>query len=974
MKDEETSLVNDAILSHPLCVAVQISIVRLLSSWNVKPTAVTSHSSGEVAAAYTAGAIDLQEAMAIVYSRGIHLEALRKKTSIHGGMIAVGLGRESAKSYISTITSGQAIVACVNSPSSTTLSGDLVAIEELEAKLTSDNVFVRRLKVDVAYHSHHMKPLKDNYLKSLGKALKQNGNFRETLYFSPVTGGRVMSATDIGPEHWVKSMLEPVQFFDALHTMCIGNGSSELQDAKQVDILVEIGPHNALAGPIKQALVLPELKNKGIQYGSCLIRGKDAVGTMQSLVCSLLSIGCRVDLGAVNSPREESRFKVIHDLPCYPWTHQVRHWTEPRLNRTHRFRAHANHDLLGSPEVGGNILAPTWRHTIRPSEVPWVHHHLVQSNIVYPGAGFISMAIEAIHQISQSNHKVIIGYRLQEIDIIKALVVPNSSNGVEVQISLRECSNKSPGKQGWHEFHVYSTNEEDAWSEHCKGLISLESKPVKEFSRRLNGFSPRPLFDGLSDSMSGSFVKNLNPEIIYNSLQAVGVYHGPSFRNLLSIKFSQGQSVSTFAVADTASLMPGKYEQSHVIHPTTLDSVFQSAYSTLPGAGSQNSNAMIPRSIKNMYVSHDISSEAGRRFDAHSVLHRHNSRGFESSVLVRDEYDSFVLTIDGLSCQSVGGTNAKEVNKASKNMVLTVQWGHDLSLINSAALKQSLICPPDPLENAVVTDIRRACLHFIQDSLLELTESDVQKMLWHHRRFYTWMRSDEKKTSLGRFGSEEEKQQLYARVSHASVDGKMVCRIGKKLTPILRQQVAPLELMLEDKLLYDYYTNALRIGRSYSQIKNLIQLFAHKFPQAKVLEIGGGTGGCTQGAFEAFGEGANHPRLAHYDFTDVSSGFFEMARKKFSAWSDLISYKKFDVETDPETQGFEKGSYDLVIACQVLHATKAMDVTLKNVRTLLKPGGVLLMVETTRDVIDIQLVFGVLPGWWLGAYTSPSYS
>lgn len=244
-------------------------------------------------------------------------------------------------------------------------------------------------------------------------------------------------------------------------------------------MLVEIGPHNALAGPIRQTVVLPELKNKGIQYGSCLIRGKDAVGAMHALVCSLLSIGCRVDLGAVNFPGEESRFKVINDLPCYPWTHQVRHWTEPRLNRAHRLRAHAHHDLLGSPEVGGSILAPTWRHTIRPSEVPWVHHHLVQFDIVYPGAGFISMAIESFRQISQSNHKVISGYRLQEIDIIKALVIPNPSNGVEVQLPLRECSKKSPGKQGWHEFHVYSINEEDACIEHCKGLICLNQNQSK---------------------------------------------------------------------------------------------------------------------------------------------------------------------------------------------------------------------------------------------------------------------------------------------------------------------------------------------------------------------------------------------------------------------------------------------------------------------------------------------------------------
>lgn len=541
--------------------------------------------------------------------------------------------------------------------------------------------------------------------------------------------------------------------------------------------------------------MLPKFKNKGIQYGSCLTRGKDAVGTMQALICSLLSIGCQVDLGAVNFPREETTLNVIHDLPCYPWTHQVRYWTEPRLNKAHRLRAYPHHDLLGSPEAGGNGLTPTWRHIIRPSEVSWVHDHLVQSDIVYPGAGFISMAIEALHQISQSNSKVISGYRLQEIDIIKALVIPNSSHGVEVQLSLRDCSSKYPGKQGWHEFHVYSTNEENTWTEHCRGWISLESQPVKNSSRTLNGFLPRPLSDGVYESLPGSLVQNHNPENIYNNLQAVGVYHGPSFRNLTSIKLTQGHSISTFVVADTASLMPAGYEHSHVIHPTTLDSVFQSVYSTLPGAGSQNSVAMIPRSIKSTYVSHEISSESGHRFGAHSALHRHNSRGFHSSVFVRDESGSLVLTVDGLSCQSVGRTTAKEVNTTPKNMVLTVQWDHDLLSNKSAVLKQSLSFSPDPLENAVVVDLRRACFHFICDSLSELTESDAQTMLWHHRRFYTWMRSDETKTSFGLLGSEsdklasstqQEKKHLYSRVSQASVNGKMVCRIGNNLTPILR--------------------------------------------------------------------------------------------------------------------------------------------------------------------------------------------
>ena len=106
-------------------------------------------------------------------------------------------------------------------------------------------------------------------------------------------------------------------------------------------------------------------------------------------------------------------------------------------------------------------------------------------------------------------------------------------------------------------------------------------------------------------------------------------------------------------------------------------------------------------------------------------------------------------------------------------------------------------------------------------------------------------------------------------------------------------------------------------------------------------------------------------RFSHYDFTDVSVNFFDEARSRFSAWGELIEYRKLDIENDIIDQGYEEGTYDLVVACQVLHATKNIDTTMSHVRTLLKPGGKLVLVETTHDSHDIQLIFGVLPGWWL---------
>ena len=217
--------------------------------------------------------------------------------------------------------------------------------------------------------------------------------------------------------------------------------------------------------------------------------------------------------------------------------------------------------------------------------------------------------------------------------------------------------------------------------------------------------------------------------------------------------------------------------------------------------------------------------------------------------------------------------------------------------------------------------------------------------------------------------SEGLKQLLIDEVSSASVNGRLLCRIGRNLPKILKKKAAPLELMMEGKLLYEFYQKALRCNRSYIQVRKLVECFSLKTPRGKILEIGGGTGGCTPSVLEALTRSVINKDFcfAHYDFTDISSGFFEQAATKFSTWSSMMSFKKLDIESDPISQSFEAESYDLIIACQVLHATRAMRNTMSNVRKLLKPGGKLILVETTKDTIDVQLVFGTLPGWWLGA-------
>jgi acyl transferase domain-containing protein/ubiquinone/menaquinone biosynthesis C-methylase UbiE len=980
LRDAKTSRVSETSLSMPLCAALQISLVRLLESWGVTPTAVSSHSSGEIGAAYAAGVLSFRSAMAACYSRS---EVTSGLTNVEGGMLAVGLGADAVEAHLKQVKNGEARVACINSPSSVTVSGDVTAVEELEGRLKEQNVFVRRLRVRTAFHSHHMQPLYEPYLKGMRDigVGKEEQKMRPVIYASPTTGTRITSAAEIGsPEHWVKSMLSPVLFVDAFREMALDLSTGQTE----VDVAIEVGPHAALSGPIGDILILPEFQDSSISYLSCLIRHSSAVDTMQALAGQLICKGFPIDFSAVNFPLGKNNVHVLHDLPPYPWNHQVRHWSEPRVNRCHRDKQFSHHDLLGSLVKGANTYAPTWRHIIRPSELPWVRDHTVQSNVVYPGAGYICMAIEAACQISQATDETVSGYRLRDVDIQQALVIPEGSDGVEVQITLRPVSGKAIGVKGWREFQIFSAGLDNRWTEHCRGLIHVVFQNAGDDGGRWSWLGP----ESEPNPIRG-YSKNVDPGDIYAGMRSLGIYHGPVFQNLEAVQVGDRQSVSTVSVADVASMMPANYQHKHVLHPTTLDTVFVSAYSALLGTDSRQDTPKVPKTIKDLWVSHKINSETGHKFKSYVKVHRADSKSFQSGISLVDAGDDGdasqepVLVMDGFVCQSLGATIPRQPEPHKDDICSTLKWAPDLSFMDLGLLKEELSFPVDQKEEGVIMDLRRACFHYVHDALESLTLADVQQLEWHHKKFYTWMKMQVTLALRGELGpgssnwvedSVEEKKRLFDAVVSSSVNGEAVCRLGPQIVAILRREVTPLELLMEDKLLYKYYRNALKFDRANFQLCKIISHLVHKNPRVKILEIGAGTGGTTRPLLDVIGNGKKSgfgPLASEYHFTDVSSGFFADAQDQFGDWSDILTYRKLDIEVDPAKQGFECGSYDIIIACQVLHATKRMETTMANVRRLLKPGGKLLLLEMTKNQVDLQFTFGLLPGWWLSKSSSP---
>ncbi|PTB52928.1 hypothetical protein M431DRAFT_18390 [Trichoderma harzianum CBS 226.95] len=193
MRDKITTRVAEISLSQPISVAIQLCLVDLLESWGIVPTAVTSHSSGEIAAAYAVKILSFKEALGVAYFRGELCFQEQKLHSLRGGMIVAAVSSAVAEKYIaSTNTSGgQVVVACINSPFHVTYSGALDTLDEVANNLKNDDIVMGKLKAPMAYHSHHMRHVEKEYIEKLRPILgastrKQTGC--DITIISPVTG------------------------------------------------------------------------------------------------------------------------------------------------------------------------------------------------------------------------------------------------------------------------------------------------------------------------------------------------------------------------------------------------------------------------------------------------------------------------------------------------------------------------------------------------------------------------------------------------------------------------------------------------------------------------------------------------------------------------------------------------------------------------------------------------------------------
>ncbi|KAL3417500.1 beta-ketoacyl synthase domain-containing protein [Phlyctema vagabunda] len=943
----------EAAVSQPLCTAIQIVLVDLLRESGVSFSAVVGHSSGEIAAAYAAGFISPYDAIRIAYYRGLYARLARSdKNNQRGAMLAVATSWEDASDLINLRAfKGRLMIAAHNSSASVTLSGDADAIIHAKKVFDEEKKFARLLQVDTAYHSHHMSPCGHAYVKALqecGVKVNKDPSRTPCAWFSSVTpSDKEMEPSEaLQAIYWRDNMANAVLFAEAV--------KNAIASDDQISLAIEVGPHPALKGPVAQTIA--EIRPGLFPYSGVLNRGHDDIEAFADALGFLWTqTGSQaVDFQSYQKAMSSDlrKPKLITDLPSYQWNHGRSHWSESRRSRKLRQPKMARHEVLGTLSTDSNAHDLGWSNVLKVSEIPWLEGHQLQGQVVFPAAGYVAMALEASKNLA-GDRKVEL-FELHDLSLPRAIAFEEADNsGVETLVTLTKIQYQ-PNGTATADFSCYAVPVVISGSKQDLELMASCSIKIMFGIPNLDTLCGKPLED-----------YNMYPidsEELYSSLLELGYgYTGP-FRTLSSVKRRLGYSLG---LIDSYPYSDADFS-TYLVHPSTLDVAFQASILAYSAPGDDHLWSLhVPVAIGSIRVNPEVCAllpRSGSPVSVSSVL-ENPSESFSGCLdMFSEDGQHCMIQVDDLIIKPFAPATEAD------DRVMFTKTKFDFAVPNGAAITREL--RPSAWETDLGIICERLCYYYLRKWNSELTDDDWASGQPHFLHLRNWVKHTLSTVSSGKNELvkgewlEDSANDIKSLISKYSdePDIKMITAVGENMVASVRSETTILEHMVQDALLDNHYKNCLGAEVANGFLADMMKQMTHRYPHMKILEIGAGTGGATKAVLEAIGG-----MMSSYTYTDISVGFFGAAEKLFKAYTDKMTFKILDIDKAPASQGFELHSYDIVIASNVLHATPSLYTTLVNTRKLVKPGGYLLLLELTNSSpLRSSMIFGGLPGWWLG--------
>ncbi|MER6128433.1 beta-ketoacyl synthase N-terminal-like domain-containing protein, partial [Streptomyces sp. NPDC001795] len=522
---EDAERLNRTEYAQPALFALEVALFRLLESWGVRPDVLMGHSVGELAAAHVAGVWSLGDACRLVVARGRLMQAL----PAGGAMVALQATEEEVLPLLSG-REAEVDIAAVNGPQAVVISGTAEAVEEVAAHFRAQDRKTTALRVSHAFHSPLMEPMLAGF-RAVAESLTYNSP--RIAVISNVTGGPADPAELTLPDYWVRHVRRPVRFADGIRAL----------EERKAGRLLELGPDGQLT-----ALAQGCLDGGPHVFATALRKDRPEPESLLAALAELYVSGLPVHWETAFpqvTAADPAQERV--DLPTYAFQRR-RFWSRDTGSTLGDPGAlglgSAGHPLLGAAVelAGGDELLLTGRLSLVSQE--WLRDHVVAGAVVFPGTGFLELALRAGEQAGCD--------RVEDVTIAAPLVVPERG-GVRVQVRVGAAD-----EAGRRTLEIHSRAENaldtDPWTLHVTGVLAAVAD-----------VPPPDRFDFGVWPPQGAVAEPV--EDVYERFAGLGLSYGPVFRGLRGVWRRGDEVFAEVALPEEQETAASRFG----LHPALVD-------------------------------------------------------------------------------------------------------------------------------------------------------------------------------------------------------------------------------------------------------------------------------------------------------------------------------------------------------------------------------------------------------------------
>ena len=970
---------------QPAIYALECALTALWESLGIRPDVVLGHSLGEIAAAHAARVFGLEDGLRFAAARGSLIGALPGEGAM-AAVFAPPVRVADAVAAYNAASDGPGLSVAADNGAHQAVSGPAADIEAILARFEAEEVRVARLRRSPAYHSAMIEPA----LGDLEAAISTTAFQPPSLTFVSNLTGRALEAGEVpDAAYWRRQAREPVAFRACIETL------AELG----VDTVIEIGPH-AVLGPMT-AMAWPEAAGAAPTVLSSLQRpSKDEAppapgsgGGFVEAVAGAYEAALPLRFEGLFAGEERRRIA----LPGYPFQRE-RYWVEAPRRR----RSDAGHPLLGArhESASGEVAFDT---EVFPSDPAWLSDHRVFGRLIAPGALYGAMAGSA--SLAEGGEAVVV----EDFQMQSALVFPDgdaedgaADAGRRVQVLLDDTDDGAARR-----VRILSRGEdEDGWTLHAEGRVSTASAGPAQAA-------PPPDIDGLKATLSP-----VDLAAYYRAKAAVGIDLGPSFRTLDALWARPGEAIAEVALPAGAERNPFD------VHPLVLDGCFQVFGAARNPDGGEEEVTYLPFAWERLWlqgrlpdrlVCHVLVRE-GRRDADEEVESGGVPEVHAADLRLYDTGGALIGELAGFTVKRATRAALLSAVEGIDELLYEIVW-QDRALAPGMVPADVLAGPSDVAagmdlfadylaNEGVGAEDRAALLSELETLAHAYALATLDRLGWQrvvgtavdsedlrqrlkvgdeHVRLFRRMLEMQVRTGVlteadGGFvvavGSKDPLPdampddaealagRMAAQYDHGTNEIGLFRRSANALPDVLRGEADALTLLFSsgEPTAADLYLKAPVARAANRLLADAVAALLAEMPagrRLRVVEVGAGTGSATASVLPELPDGGYD-----YVYTDISAGFFSEAESRFGGAEASIDYRVLDIEKDPVEQGFDRHGYDLVIASNVLHATRYLDETLAHCLALLAPSGQLVALENLRGQGWLDLTFGQLDGWW----------